>query len=410
MRNLCNMTAWRTIPWLAAALIAAWSPGRSCADADAAGDDSAEIAQQIAELETRSVDAAQVAEWIEDLDAQRFNHRQRAEANLQAAGPAALAAVSAAARDAALERSTRAVRILLVWSESGAPDERIAALQELAKATETHPTEAAFAHEQFAAVREAAALETLAAHGAVHNFDQFAPATHRYAPLQIMIGPRWTGGDEALAALADVRRLRTLSFHRAPVTNEGLRYAAKIGSLDRLELYGTPSSGGVSPEVLSEIRTALPELADIEIRPGGAQLGIQGDSAPARNVAYVYAVFPNTAAARAGIQRGDIITDVEGTQVTDFKSLTAEIAKYQPGDSVTMTIQRNGQELKLPVTFDGWGDNETLTEASMRGATPRIIINGGQRIVIPAPQPAPQPQPQQQPQQPAPAQPKQQAR
>ena len=333
----------------------------------------------------------QIAEWIDQLDHQRYSVRERAETLLKAAGPPALDAVAAAACDPSLERSTRAVRVLLAWSEAGDAEYRLAVLERLAEATETHPTEAAYAGEQTYAVRETAALESLAKMGAIDNLSSLAPPARRSAPIHIIIGPKWTGGDEGLATLADLRRLRVLSFHSAPVTAEGLRQVKEIPSLQRLEVYGTPHT----PEVLAEIQASLPGLAELAVR-SGAQLGVQGDASGNQPLAVVEHVYPDTAAARAGIQDRDVITAVDDQEVGNFESLTKKIAQYQPGDSVTVTVQRGDDELKLPVTFDRWGENDQFTLANMRANQGglriranggRVIINGQQRIVVPV-QPA----------------------
>ena len=45
----------------------------------------------------------------------------------------------------------------------------------------------------------------------------------------------------------------------------------------------------------------------------------------------------------AGVQSGDIITQVEGTPVSNFTSLSDLLRDYAPGDKVTMTIFRASQ-------------------------------------------------------------------
>lgn len=377
---------------------------------DACADDAA-----LAVAGSEAANDAQIAAWIEQLDAPRFSVRQRAETQLQAAGTAALPAVSAAARDDSLERSSRAVRILLSWSETGPSHDRLAALEQLALATDTHPTESAFAADQFATVREAAALEALVELGAIHNVDQLAVINRRNAVLQVIIGPQWTGGDEGLKLLGDLRHIRTLSFHSAPISDQGLLTVASLTSVERMEIYQTPRP---SAETIEALQAAHPEC-DLAVR-SGAQLGIQGQADPGGqpNAAFVQAVFPDTAAARAGIRAGDLITEVGDTEIESFVALTEAIAAYQPGDTVEMTIKRQGELIRLPVTFDRWGENETFNQASLGNIERRIqvqgggqvIINGNRRVFVPTPQQQAPPQPAAQPQQPAnpPQQPEQQ--
>lgn len=61
------------------------------------------------------------------------------------------------------------------------------------------------------------------------------------------------------------------------------------------------------------------------------------------------AIIPNSPAAQAGLQEKDIITKVNGEDVTKDRSLVTIIGKYQVGEEVTLTVIRDGQpqEFKL---------------------------------------------------------------
>ncbi len=65
----------------------------------------------------------------------------------------------------------------------------------------------------------------------------------------------------------------------------------------------------------------------------------------------VEVVGPGTPAARAGLQKGDLITAVGGRSIVDFQSLQAELKKTKPGQSVNVTVARKGRELTVPVTL-----------------------------------------------------------
>ena len=81
-------------------------------------------------------------------------------------------------------------------------------------------------------------------------------------------------------------------------------------------------------------------------------------------VAQLYREGPAVAAGLQGAQQqvivgnrrilagGDIITAIEGTAVVDWNSLTEYLAlKTQVGDTVTLTLLRNGRELQLDLTL-----------------------------------------------------------
>jgi 2-alkenal reductase len=63
------------------------------------------------------------------------------------------------------------------------------------------------------------------------------------------------------------------------------------------------------------------------------------------------AVVPGTPAAEAGLQENDIITAIDGVALTADNSLRQVLFQYKPGDTVTLTVLRNGRELQLPVTL-----------------------------------------------------------
>jgi len=66
----------------------------------------------------------------------------------------------------------------------------------------------------------------------------------------------------------------------------------------------------------------------------------------------VYQVQPGSAADRAGLRRGDIITALNGTAVNDQNSFRNMIAGTAPGSEVTLTVKRDGREQQVRATLD----------------------------------------------------------
>ena len=95
-----------------------------------------------------------------------------------------------------------------------------------------------------------------------------------------------------------------------------------------------------------------------------AQLGIQG-GAVAPQVAEEYGlatsrgalvvdVVEGSAADEAGLEAGDIITAVDGEEVTSMADLTARIRERSPGDSIALDVVReDGQEERVEATLGG---------------------------------------------------------
>ena len=67
--------------------------------------------------------------------------------------------------------------------------------------------------------------------------------------------------------------------------------------------------------------------------------------------AVVMEIDPDGPAARAGIQSGDVITAIGSAEVEDSGDLLGELRSYQPGDTVQLTVDRNGQQRRVPVTL-----------------------------------------------------------
>lgn len=53
----------------------------------------------------------------------------------------------------------------------------------------------------------------------------------------------------------------------------------------------------------------------------------------------------------AGVQAGDLILKLGDVQITSNNVLTDAIQAYKPGDSATLTIQRNGEQMTLELVF-----------------------------------------------------------
>ena len=66
---------------------------------------------------------------------------------------------------------------------------------------------------------------------------------------------------------------------------------------------------------------------------------------------YVAEVVESSAAAEAGIEKGDIITEVDGQKVTKFGDLSGIIAQKRPGDKVTLTYLHNKKKHSKEITL-----------------------------------------------------------
>jgi membrane-associated protease RseP (regulator of RpoE activity) len=66
---------------------------------------------------------------------------------------------------------------------------------------------------------------------------------------------------------------------------------------------------------------------------------------PGKKGVYVNEVVEGTPAEKAGLEEGDVITDVDGKLVLGPAALTEMIRDHEPGDKVELTYYRNGKKL-----------------------------------------------------------------
>ena len=122
------------------------------------------------------------------------------------------------------------------------------------------------------------------------------------------------------------------------------------------------------------ISEALPIIQDIidgkqtsGIAQGSAYMGIQGKDLSAYDAAsfnmpegvYLIGVVENGPAAQAGLHSGDIITSVDGKDISGMSEIKSILAKKNPGDTITVKISRsdengNYSEQELSVTLGSY--------------------------------------------------------
>src|SRR6266540_526840 len=87
-----------------------------------------------------------------------------------------------------------------------------------------------------------------------------------------------------------------------------------------------------------------------------------------RNGALVGDVVPKSPADKAGIQSGDVVTELDGTPVTDSRHLKLAVARAKPGEHVRVKVLRDGSTKTLDVTVKELPDSEPLAKSdSHRG-------------------------------------------
>jgi serine protease Do len=82
---------------------------------------------------------------------------------------------------------------------------------------------------------------------------------------------------------------------------------------------------------------------------------------------FVQSVVPGQAAAKAGIQPGDVVLSVDGRDVTPDTSLSYIVANIAPGKAVRIDLIRNGQHQTVTATVSKRPSEEELAKQSFQG-------------------------------------------
>lgn len=109
--------------------------------------------------------------------------------------------------------------------------------------------------------------------------------------------------------------------------------------------------------------------------------------------AVVTEVQPNAPGAKAGVKVGDVITQVDGHEITDAGALQVEVGQQQPGSKIELTVIRDGKNVTLPVTIEELdkgkgGDQESASnpEGKARWGIGLGDLNSDTRAQLQAPE------------------------
>ena len=77
------------------------------------------------------------------------------------------------------------------------------------------------------------------------------------------------------------------------------------------------------------------------------------DKIDAGDGAHIGSIAKDGAAAKIGLQRGDVITSINGVPVSSWTELQGTVASYNSGDKLTITYRRNNKEYTTTATLTG---------------------------------------------------------
>ena len=130
-----------------------------------------------------------------------------------------------------------------------------------------------------------------------------------------------------------------------------------INSMKMGSSYGEASVEGLGFAIpINDAAEIIKSLITDGYVTGRPQLGITGTTITEEQAefyhipqgVYVYSVSENSA---SPLQQGDIITAIDGTEITTMEELNEQKNLHKAGETVTLRISRNGESMVVPVTL-----------------------------------------------------------
>ncbi|MFW6200643.1 MAG: M28 family peptidase, partial [Gemmatimonadota bacterium] len=138
------------------------------------------------------------------------------------------------------------------------------------------------------------------------------------------------------------------------------RVAGLVAEVTR-DLAGTAGSGAgrmaAAPAELTVIRDDNPHGGGGNGDPGGVQgygpyLGTVPDMTPSEGGVRLTGVRGGSPAEEAGIREGDVVVEFAGREITDLYSYTYALQAHEPGDTVEIVVERNGERVSLTAILE----------------------------------------------------------
>lgn len=98
----------------------------------------------------------------------------------------------------------------------------------------------------------------------------------------------------------------------------------------------------------------------------------------AQRGAFVSQVMPNSSAAKAGIKAGDVITSLNGKQISSFAALRAQVGTMPIGSKISLGLLRDGKPVTVNLELQQSSQNQVESSSIFSGIEGAEMSNKGQ--------------------------------
>ena len=176
-----------------------------------------------------------------------------------------------------------------------------------------------------------------------------------------------------------------------------------VTKIDALQAAGAKLVAGSKVSIVVSRGGESVEIKNIEIgapgqkvvRPAVAGVKGEGDVVASPNVPAVIGsevfveeggvvvdtVVADSAAAAYGLKKGDVIKKINGVDVTTEDTLLGELKKLLAGDTITMILSRDGEEVAIKNMLLG-AEGQKVVKPKLPGRLGLVALQVGDRVVV----------------------------
>lgn len=153
-----------------------------------------------------------------------------------------------------------------------------------------------------------------------------------------------------LSSLDQLRKIRHVDLWYSPIDGEAFARSKAFGQLSIFRLYGTETSPASAQRIEKQLSSARQDAVFDFNRGAFAGVELETDASSCT----VRSIVPGGAAFRAGLQAGDLIQKCDEKPVPDVQAFKLAVSDRDPGEEVTLSIIRSGEQLLQRLRLEEW--------------------------------------------------------